>query len=111
MQAFLTSPRNSPAAHEALFKRLNCGMLLTSNPTPPPAEKILKAYPLKHLQISSVAELLEQDYPQYPYEKTFATAASQPFAILCVLLLPNLPIAANSSVLVILQAQPVFQSL
>ncbi|PVH98212.1 acetyl-CoA synthetase-like protein [Periconia macrospinosa] len=79
---FLTSPRNSPAAHSSLFKQLNCNTLLTSSPTPPPAESILKSYPLKHLQIPSVTDLLGKENPHYPYEKTFAAASSEPFVIL-----------------------------
>ncbi|CAN8100800.1 unnamed protein product [Discula destructiva] len=34
---FLTSPRNSPAAHKSLFQSLKCRTLVTTEPTPPPA--------------------------------------------------------------------------
>ncbi|PVI02245.1 acetyl-CoA synthetase-like protein [Periconia macrospinosa] len=80
--AFLTSPRNSAATQSALFEQLNCKTLLKSSPTPPPAELILKACPVKHLHIPSVEDLLQKEYPHYSYKKYFPAASSEPFVIL-----------------------------
>ncbi|THV45864.1 hypothetical protein BGAL_0443g00110 [Botrytis galanthina] len=69
---FVTSPRNSPAAHRALFGRLKCRTLITSNPIPPPANAIFDAVkPLHHFTVPSVEELLIKQYPPYTLNKTF----------------------------------------
>jgi hypothetical protein len=80
-QAFFTSPRNSLAAHGALFDQLKCRTMLTPNPTPPAVEQILSALPMKHLQIPSVSDLLDQAHPHYPYNKTFETGRADPFMV------------------------------
>jgi hypothetical protein len=81
MQAFFTSPRNSIAAHLSLLHETKCHVLLTSNPTPPGVEAILSAASVKHLQIPSVKDLLDEIYPAYDYQKSFETAKSDPILI------------------------------
>ncbi|KAF2260803.1 acetyl-CoA synthetase-like protein [Lojkania enalia] len=80
--AFLTSPRNSISAHGALFEQVKCHMMLTPKPTPPAVKSILSAHSMKHLQVPSVAELLDKEYPHYSYHKTFQMARMEPFVII-----------------------------
>ncbi|TEY87502.1 hypothetical protein BOTCAL_0001g00280 [Botryotinia calthae] len=69
---FIISPRNSPAAHCALFDHLKCQTLITSNAIPPPTNVILNAVkPLHHFIVLSIEELLNQQYPHYVLSKTF----------------------------------------
>ncbi|PQE16628.1 NRPS-like enzyme protein [Rutstroemia sp. NJR-2017a BBW] len=69
---FVTSPRNSPAAHRALFEQVKCRTLITSDPIPPAARVILDAVkPLRHFTMPSVEELLTKKYPLYELGKTF----------------------------------------
>lgn len=71
---FLTSPRNSPAAHQALFKRLACRILVTPDPIPPSTAPVLKAVQPRHLTIPHVEELLEKNFPEYGYTRSFDEA-------------------------------------
>ncbi|KAF2877640.1 hypothetical protein BDV95DRAFT_625448 [Massariosphaeria phaeospora] len=80
--AFFTSPRNSIGAHEALFKQLKCRIMLTPDPTPPIVESILKAHSMRHLQVPSVADLLDKTHPHYEYDKTFEKARMEPLAVI-----------------------------
>jgi hypothetical protein len=90
IQAFFTSPRNSIPAHCSLFEKLKCQAMLTSNPTPPAVGPILSAYPMKHLQVPSVEDLLDTVHPHYPYNKTFVTAHFEPFVVMYVLLVMSI---------------------
>lgn len=81
-QIFLTSPRNSPEAHRALFDRLKCQTLVTTDPTPPPAVPILEAVKPRKLTIPSVDELLSKPYPLYVYDKTFQAGRWDPFIVM-----------------------------
>jgi hypothetical protein len=60
--------------------------MLTPSPTPPAVEPILTAYPMKHLQVPSVVDLLDKVHPNYPYNKTFDTARLEPFVVMYGLL-------------------------
>ncbi|KAK4114682.1 acetyl-CoA synthetase-like protein [Canariomyces notabilis] len=71
---FLTSPRNSAAAHQALFDRLSCGVLVTPDPLPAPAEPVLEQIRPRHLRIPSIDKLLNDKYPEYHYAKSFEEA-------------------------------------
>ncbi|KAK3331262.1 hypothetical protein B0H66DRAFT_598749 [Apodospora peruviana] len=76
---FLTSPRNSPATHRALFNKLKCRTLITSgDPVPPPVAAILGAIvepsPPRHLVVLSLEKLLSRSWPMYRYHKTFQEA-------------------------------------
>jgi acyl-CoA synthetase (AMP-forming)/AMP-acid ligase II len=79
---FFPSPRNSPAAHQALFERLSCGVLVTPDPVPPPAGPVLKAVQPRHLNIPPVNELLETKYAEYGYTKSFEEARWDPLFIM-----------------------------
>ncbi|KAI2601707.1 acetyl-CoA synthetase-like protein [Hypoxylon sp. NC1633] len=80
---FVTSPRNSPAAHRALFDSLQCQTLITSAPVPPPARIVLDAIkPLRHLTVPSVEELLTTQYPLYVLNKTFQDLRWNPFVVM-----------------------------
>ncbi|KAL2136208.1 hypothetical protein VTI74DRAFT_4838 [Chaetomium olivicolor] len=75
---FLTSPRNSLAAHRSLFDRLKCRTLLTSDPVPPPAQAIIDAIKPRHLTVPSVEELLATQYPPFVFDKTWPEARWEP---------------------------------
>ncbi|KXX74575.1 Linear gramicidin synthase subunit D [Madurella mycetomatis] len=79
---FLTSPRNSPAAHQALFERLACHVLVTPDPVPGPAAPVLKAVQPRHLTIPPVNELLEKKFPEYRLTKSFDEARWDPLFII-----------------------------
>ncbi|KAI8623145.1 putative NRPS-like enzyme [Xylariaceae sp. FL1651] len=79
---FLTSPRNSPEAHRALFNSLKCRTLVTTEPLSPPALAILDAVKPGHLSIPSVGELLRKQHQPYPYYKTFQMARQDPVMIM-----------------------------
>ncbi|EMR87674.1 putative ochratoxin a non-ribosomal peptide synthetase protein [Botrytis cinerea BcDW1] len=80
---FVTSPRNSPAAHCALFDHLKCQTLIISNPIPPPANVILDAVkPMSHFMVPSVKELLNQQYPHYVLSKTFEDLRQTPIVVM-----------------------------
>ncbi|KAM0139901.1 hypothetical protein ACHAP3_002961 [Botrytis cinerea] len=80
---FVTSPRNSPAAHCALFDHLKCQTLIISNPIPPPANVILDAVkPMRHFMVPSIEELLNQQYPHYVLSKTFEDLRQTPIVVM-----------------------------
>ncbi|KAH9885677.1 putative NRPS-like enzyme [Xylariomycetidae sp. FL2044] len=79
---FLTSPRNSPAAHKSLFGALDCQTLVTSDPAPPAASAIIEAVKPRCIAIPSVQELMGKQHAHFAYEKTFEQARSDPFAVL-----------------------------
>jgi hypothetical protein len=67
-QMFLTSPRNSVAAHQSLFSALNCNTMITTNPEPAPVNKLLEEIPgLKVFRIPSLHELLTASEQKYPF--------------------------------------------
>ncbi|KAM3081036.1 hypothetical protein ACMFMG_004993 [Clarireedia jacksonii] len=80
---FVTSPRNSPAAHHALFEHVKCRTLVTSDPISPPARVILDAVkPLRHFTVPSVEELLSKQYPPYELSKTFEELRQTPMVVM-----------------------------
>ncbi|KAI0473627.1 putative NRPS-like enzyme [Xylariaceae sp. FL0804] len=76
---FLTSPRNSPAAHRALFESLKCRTLVTSHPTPPAAQGVIEAVDPQILAAPSVDELLGTTYEPYSCTKSLDQAKSEAF--------------------------------
>ena len=76
------SPRNTTNDHISLFKATDCQVLLT-----PPAphstivQGILKAYPLQVLDSPSLDQLLTNDYPHYPFCKTFSETRKEPLVV------------------------------
>ena len=81
IQAFFTSPRNSVAAHGALFETLKCRTLLTPDPTPPATQQILGTHPMKHLTVPDVSYFVDKEHPHYPYDKTYESAYSEPLGV------------------------------
>ncbi|KAL2835427.1 hypothetical protein BJY01DRAFT_259225 [Aspergillus pseudoustus] len=79
---FLTSPRNSVAAHSSLFERLSCTKLVSPVPRPPPVTAILEARALDVLDVPSVDELLTTKYPHFGFTKTYADAALETVAVI-----------------------------
>ncbi|KAK3942541.1 putative nrps-like enzyme protein [Diplogelasinospora grovesii] len=79
---FLTSPRNSPAAHRALFDALKCQTLVTTDPTPAPAIAVIEAVKPRQLTVPSVDELLGGNYPPYANKKTFETGRWDPLFVI-----------------------------
>ncbi|KAF3064982.1 L-aminoadipate-semialdehyde dehydrogenase [Daldinia childiae] len=67
---FLTSPRNSSAAHRNLFDSLKCQTLVTTDPAPSSVSTILEAVKPRRISIPSLPELLEKPYPHFFYDKT-----------------------------------------
>ncbi len=82
IQAFFTSPRNSAAAHKALFNGLKCRTLLTPSPTPPATESILQTCSMKHLHVPSVEDLLDHVHPHYSYDRKYESARAEPFVVM-----------------------------
>ncbi|KAK6821156.1 acetyl-CoA synthetase-like protein [Apiospora arundinis] len=79
---FLTSPRNSAEAHRSLFESLSCKTLITTAPTPPPAQVILEAVAPRHLTVPSVDELLHTAFPPCEYQKTLEEGRDEPLFII-----------------------------
>ncbi|KAI0469376.1 putative NRPS-like enzyme [Xylaria cf. heliscus] len=80
---FVTSPRNSPAAHRALFEHLQCRTLITSDPVPAPAYGVLEAVkPPRHLLAPSVDHLLTKQHSPYILNKTVEEVQQSPFVIM-----------------------------
>ncbi len=80
----MTSPRNSPAAHRGLFDALECKTLVTTDPSPPAAVTILEAVKPRLLTIPSVEELLQTQYPEFPFETTFEESRWDSFLVMYV---------------------------
>ncbi|KAF7869952.1 hypothetical protein EAF04_004736 [Stromatinia cepivora] len=79
---FFSSPRNSIPAHANLFKILDCKVLITVNPTLPMAPAIIEATGVRAIECPGVHELLDNIYPHYPFNKTFARAGGEPLVVL-----------------------------
>jgi hypothetical protein len=75
---YFPSPRNSIPAHRSLLEALNCTKLVSPTPRPPPVDAILAAREMQVLNVPSVDELLEKEYPPFPYTKTASEAAPYP---------------------------------
>ncbi|KAJ9624372.1 hypothetical protein H2204_010825 [Knufia peltigerae] len=81
-KVLLTSPRNSMPAHVNLFTLLDCKKLVAPNPPPQAVTTIAASHDIAVLEIPSVADLLNQTYPDYPYDKTFDEARKDPLVVL-----------------------------
>lgn len=82
MQMLFTSPRYSALAQVKLMKELDCKTMLVPTVRPPVTNMILEAYEMRVYQIPELRDLLDQDHPSYPYEKTFDEARSEPLVAL-----------------------------
>ncbi|KAK2595805.1 hypothetical protein QQS21_006568 [Conoideocrella luteorostrata] len=82
-KVFFPSLRNSKAAFEDLFQRLDCKTVITTSPEPAPVSLLSTCGVRKKLHIRSLSELLnDQDVTDYPYEKTYEQAKHDPICVL-----------------------------
>ncbi|KAI1324526.1 putative NRPS-like enzyme [Xylariaceae sp. FL0255] len=80
---FLTSPRNSSAAHHQLFTALKCHTLISPDPLQQPAQVILKAVkPCQLLTIPSVGDLLQMPHKTYIMKKSLEESFSDALVII-----------------------------
>ena len=77
-----TSPRYSAIAQVNLMQQLDCKTMLVPTVRPLVTNAILEAYDMRVYQIPELADLIDQDYPLYPYEKTFDGARGEPLVVL-----------------------------
>ncbi|KAJ2978082.1 hypothetical protein NUW58_g7608 [Xylaria curta] len=75
---FLTSPRNSPAAHSALFETLKCKTLVTTDPVPPPALAIFEAIKPRRLTLPNANDLLDKPQKHFNCDKTYEKNGREP---------------------------------
>ncbi|TVY18185.1 Non-canonical non-ribosomal peptide synthetase FUB8 [Lachnellula arida] len=78
---FLPSPRNSIVAQISLFKKLKCSIILVTDPHLPPTMAIIEAIELHKLEVPSVSQLLDIEYPPFDYTKTYEEAYLEPIFI------------------------------
>lgn len=70
-------------AQKDLLSRLQCRVLLTTDPEPPFVEGILREYAIQTLHIPSLDALLQSEGTRvYPYEKSFDEVRSDPILVL-----------------------------
>lgn len=73
---FLTSPRNSAAAHSSLFETLKCKTLITTDPK----VSILDVVQAHCLIVPSIDDLLIESL-SFPYDKSFEAGRGDPLVI------------------------------
>jgi acyl-coenzyme A synthetase/AMP-(fatty) acid ligase len=79
----LPSPRNSKEAHVSLLKKLQCTKLVITEPQAPCVPVILGELHLQTMTLPSLQQLLEVgNVEEYPYERSFAEAKSDPAFVL-----------------------------
>ncbi|KAI4284166.1 MAG: hypothetical protein L6R38_001622 [Xanthoria sp. 2 TBL-2021] len=78
---FLTSPRNSLAAHASLFKCLNCTTILSPATRSPAIDDIEKEGLGRVVEVPEVDHLLNITHPPYPFDKTLPDARQEPLFI------------------------------
>lgn len=69
-------------AHVSLFHKLRCKRLLTSTPRPSTVTTILDAIELEAVEVPSLQELLEKDYPPFAFTKTLTECESDVFLVI-----------------------------
>ncbi|KAL8722725.1 MAG: hypothetical protein Q9225_000837 [Loekoesia sp. 1 TL-2023] len=78
---FLTSPRNSIAAHLSLFDRLSCNILPSPSSQPPAVSAIKAQGRVRVVEVPEVDYLLDTPHPQYPFHKTLTSALQEPLFV------------------------------
>ncbi|KAI0798993.1 putative NRPS-like enzyme [Xylaria sp. FL0064] len=74
---------NSIDAHRALFDRLHCQTVLTSDPVLPASRQVLDAIkPLRHFTVPSVEELLTRQYEPFVLDKTYHDSRETLFVVM-----------------------------
>lgn len=84
-QTLLTSPRNSIRAQENLFAFAKCKILVTTSPKPAQLQPMITALSFMEIQVlelPDILELTEKSHEHFPFEKTFAAARNEPFAVM-----------------------------
>lgn len=67
----------------AILNRSNCDIWVTPDERPEALPDFLAARPMQVLEIPEILELLNsKPVPNFPYDKTFQEAASDPFCVL-----------------------------
>ncbi|KAI0098556.1 hypothetical protein GGR51DRAFT_538180 [Nemania sp. FL0031] len=66
---FLTSPRNSLAAHLALLENLDCTTIIVAGPVLPIIDEILKTRSMRLLKMEEMENLMNNPSQPYPYQK------------------------------------------
>jgi hypothetical protein len=78
---FLTSPRNSIAAHINLLEQLDCKKILMPEPKPPPVLALLAVHQLEVVPVPTVDDLLQPSHAHFPFESDFSETLSLPFFV------------------------------
>ncbi|CAL8579337.1 hypothetical protein XPA_005087 [Xanthoria parietina] len=78
---FLTSPRNSLAAHSSLFNNLCCNVVLTPAIRSPAVDAIEKEGLARVVEVPEVDHLINIAHPPYPFDKTIHNAGREPLFI------------------------------
>ncbi|OOF90104.1 hypothetical protein ASPCADRAFT_179722 [Aspergillus carbonarius ITEM 5010] len=78
---FLTSPRNSVAAHESLFQSLHCTKILAPSPWPAAVTAIQEAIALELHEVPSVEYLLDTAHPHFAFSKTYPEHAQEKLVV------------------------------
>ncbi|KAI0482297.1 acetyl-CoA synthetase-like protein [Xylariaceae sp. FL0804] len=79
---FLTSPRNSLAAHLALFESLDCATLIVAGDIPRFVDEILDQRPMQLLRMDETEHLMSKAAPPYPYTRP-SEEAKNDIAFVC----------------------------
>lgn len=56
--------------------------MLASETHVPAADMILESHQMQFFQVPRLQELLDQEYPSYPFDKTFEEARNEPLVVL-----------------------------
>ncbi|PYI12696.1 acetyl-CoA synthetase-like protein [Aspergillus sclerotiicarbonarius CBS 121057] len=78
---FLSSPRNSLAAHESLFRRLDCTKILAPSPCPAAVTAIREAIQMDLYEVPSIEDLLDTEHRRFEFSKTYPKHAQEKLAI------------------------------
>ncbi|KAI8961540.1 acetyl-CoA synthetase-like protein [Daldinia sp. FL1419] len=71
---FLTSPRNTVAAHLSLLEKLECAEIIVAGPVPLSVQEVLQKRDMRLLKIEEMEHLLNHDHEPYLYQKTLEKA-------------------------------------
>ncbi|KAF3068911.1 Linear gramicidin synthase subunit D [Daldinia childiae] len=71
---FLTSPRNTVAAHLSLLENLKCSEIIVSGPVPSSVDEILQKREMRLLKMGEIEHLLNHTYEPYLYQTTLEKA-------------------------------------
>ena len=81
-QVLTTSPRNSVQAQVKLLARLKCQYILSPSPHPPQIDEMAKSTGLPVVDVPSVADMLDKQYPHVPFKGVDESVLDEPFFVL-----------------------------